>query len=99
MAQSCIQSQSGLARSSGSVLSETRCERRGLRAQTRRVHQVSTPDNCLQPGPRQRMWLVVIVKHLCWLLLAGYLLFAHGCHADEDTELLVRCAHDDIVNT
>ena len=24
------------------------------------------------------------------LLLAGYLLFAHGCHPDEDTELFAR---------
>ena len=23
-----------------------------------------------------------------FLLLAGYLLFSHGCHGDEDTELL-----------
>ena len=25
-----------------------------------------------------------------FLLLAGYLLFAHGCHPDEDTELFAR---------
>jgi hypothetical protein len=24
------------------------------------------------------------------LLLAGYLLFAHGCHGDEDNELFMR---------
>jgi len=28
------------------------------------------------------------------LLVAGYLLFAHGCHADEDTELLLRQSGD-----
>jgi len=26
------------------------------------------------------------------LLLAGYLLFAHGCHGDEDNELFMRLA-------
>jgi len=27
---------------------------------------------------------------LFWLLLLGYLLFAHGCHGDEDNELFIR---------
>lgn len=34
------------------------------------------------PGSPAWFWFV--------LILAGYLLFAHGCHADEDTELRVR---------
>jgi hypothetical protein len=34
------------------------------------------------PGSPGMLWFV--------LILAGYLLFAHGCHADEDTELRVR---------
>lgn len=32
----------------------------------------------LEPGP----WLFPV-----YLLLGGYLLFAHGCHGDEDNEL------------
>ena len=32
------------------------------------------------PRRRRRMWLAVA-------LLAGYLLFCHGCHGDEDNEL------------
>jgi hypothetical protein len=32
---------------------------------------------------RYRFWLAL-------LLLAGYLLFAHGCHGDEDNELLMK---------
>lgn len=37
-----------------------------------------------QPQQTSRWWI--------WLgavVIGGYLLFAHGCHADEDTELLV----------
>jgi len=41
------------------------------------------------PQPRKHIrngaWL-----RLGWLLLVGYLLFAHGCHGDEDTELFAR---------
>jgi len=31
-------------------------------------------------------------RRYCWplLLLTGYLLFAHGCHGDEDNELFAR---------
>jgi hypothetical protein len=39
------------------------------------------------PGPRRSFWLgwpIVLA------LAAGYLLFSHGCHADDDTELLVQ---------
>ena len=39
-------------------------------------------------GPRRPGW-----RWLIWplfLILAGYLLFCHGCHGDEDTELLGR---------
>jgi len=33
----------------------------------------------------QRHWAYLLLT----MLLAGYLLFAHGCHAEEDTELLL----------
>jgi hypothetical protein len=33
--------------------------------------------------PRRRGWIYVMAA----LLLGGYLLFAHGCHGDEDNEL------------
>ena len=38
-----------------------------------------------QPGPPPRRcgWMYA----LAFLLLGGYLLFAHGCHGDEDNEL------------
>ena len=34
------------------------------------------------PPPRRGSWLGLIL-----LLLAGLLVFAHGCHGDEDNEL------------
>ena len=34
-------------------------------------------------GPSRRRWPWLIL-----VLLAGYFVFAHGCHDDEDTELL-----------
>jgi len=44
-------------------------------------------EACLEgPRPPGFWWLV-------WpalALLAGYLLFCHGCHGDEDTELFVK---------
>lgn len=47
------------------------------------------PEECDETAPpvahAGSPWLVVF-----FLMLAGYLLFAHGCHADEDTELRVR---------
>src|SRR5262249_49728113 len=36
--------------------------------------------------PRGRGWW----RYAAALLLGGYLLFAHGCHGDEDTELFAR---------
>ncbi len=39
------------------------------------------------PGLAGR-WLFLV-----YLLLAGYLLFAHGCHADEDNELFAWLAY------
>jgi hypothetical protein len=36
--------------------------------------------------PKRRGWIYAAAA----LLLAGYLLFAHGCHGDEDNELLAR---------
>jgi hypothetical protein len=38
--------------------------------------------------PTGRRW----VTRAALLLLVGYLLFAHGCHGDEDTELFARSA-------
>jgi hypothetical protein len=44
-----------------------------------------------RPPAPERGWLF-------WpmLLLAGYLLFAHGCHGDEDNELFLRLGGPDI---
>lgn len=36
-----------------------------------------------------RSFVAALAGLFGWLLLAGYLLFAHGCHANEDTELLL----------
>lgn len=33
-----------------------------------------------------------VVRWLAFALLAGHLLFAHGCHGDEDHELFARLA-------
>jgi hypothetical protein len=38
------------------------------------------------PSP-PRLWVVLA-------LLAGYLLFCHGCHGDEDNELFARAGHE-----
>jgi hypothetical protein len=37
--------------------------------------------------PREQRWRR---GRFLTLLLAGYVLFCHGCHGDEDTELLAR---------
>ncbi len=37
-----------------------------------------------------RTGMFTVVRWALFLLLAGYLLFAHGCHADQDTELFTR---------
>jgi hypothetical protein len=39
--------------------------------------------------PRRTRWF-----WLPLLLLAGYLLVAHGCHGDEDNELLLRMINE-----
>jgi len=31
-----------------------------------------------------------VIRVVTLLLLAGFLLFAHGCHGDEDNELFAR---------
>ncbi len=38
-----------------------------------------------EPSPSHRPWLT-----LAAVALAGYLLFVHGCHGDEDNELFAR---------
>jgi hypothetical protein len=40
----------------------------------------------LTPQHPKRSGRGVLVR-LGWLILVGYLLFVHGCHVDEDTEL------------
>jgi hypothetical protein len=37
------------------------------------------------PSPHGR-WL----RFVAFALVAGYLIFCHGCHADEDTELFAK---------
>jgi hypothetical protein len=44
------------------------------------------PDETVAP-PRRRRLRVALA------LLAGYLLFCHGCHGDEDNELFARLRH------
>ena len=44
------------------------------------------------PPPRRRIWVVLA-------LLAGYLLFCHGCHGDEDNELFVRAQNVLMIRT
>ncbi len=43
-------------------------------------------SQCAKPQAAER-W---VLRPLAWLLLAGWLLFAHGCHGDEDNELFAR---------
>jgi hypothetical protein len=43
------------------------------------------PATLPAPSPQRRPWRFAV-----FLLLAGFLLFAHGCHGDEDTELRLR---------
>ncbi len=52
---------------------------------TETIHESTPADKAAEalPGRRWRLWPVV-------LLLAGYALFCHGCHGDEDNELFVR---------
>jgi hypothetical protein len=40
----------------------------------------------------------VLARYGAALLLAGYLLFAHGCHGDEDNELFGACRHRAVIN-
>jgi hypothetical protein len=48
---------------------------------------VSRPTDEVAPPPRRRrLWLALA-------LLAGYLLFCHGCHGDEDNELFIGVRH------
>jgi hypothetical protein len=39
-----------------------------------------------RPGARAKWWWLWAAAAL---VVGGFLLFAHGCHGDEDTELLV----------
>ena len=52
-----------------------------VRGPSRAPFQEQPPE----PAPRWGWWL----GGAALLLLAGYLLFCHGCHGDEDNELLV----------
>jgi hypothetical protein len=45
------------------------------------------PPEEIAPAPRRRVVWVALA------LLAGYLLFCHGCHGDEDNELFARLRH------
>jgi len=40
--------------------------------------------------PSARGPLMTLIKIVTLLLLAGFLLFAHGCHGDKDNELFAR---------
>ena len=41
--------------------------------------------------PRQRHRLTTLAKYLLAAWLLGSLLFAHGCHGNEDNELFTAC--------
>lgn len=43
-----------------------------------------------QPAPRRGFGLLWSYG-ACYLLLVGFLVFAHGCHGDEDNELFALC--------
>jgi hypothetical protein len=48
-------------------------------------------DTTSKVGRRRLRWPDVAAM----MLLAGYLVFAHGCHGDEDNELLALAARKD----
>jgi hypothetical protein len=47
--------------------------------------KVRTVEKGIPAPRRRRVWVVLV-------LLAGYLLFCHGCHGDEDNELFAPWA-------
>ena len=49
------------------------------------IRERTPTDEATEASPRRRWGLWPVV-----LLLAGYALFCHGCHGDEDNELLVQ---------
>ena len=54
------------------------------RGMPRIIRAARTPRPERRPAPpKRRGWMYAAAV----LLLAGYLLFAHGCHRDEDIEL------------
>jgi hypothetical protein len=64
-----------------SVLSERR---------SRPLFRPESPPAPLPPEPARRLgWW----RYVAALLLGGYLLFAHGCHGDEDNELFAAGKH------
>lgn len=46
--------------------------------------QAARPQAAEPPAARKKS------KYLALVFLAGYLLFCHGCHGDEDNELFAR---------
>src|SRR5205085_7537137 len=50
-----------------------------------RGQQLLAPDPCSPTALSWLSWFAVVI-------LGGYLLFAHGCHGDEDNELLAAAA-------
>jgi hypothetical protein len=57
------------------------------RFRTRELPREQVPADDASPAPCRAFSLLATV------VLAGYLLFAHGCHGDEDTELFIRWLH------
>jgi hypothetical protein len=55
-------------------------------------------DHIAMPRPPQSseqanavdIWPITLGKWATFLVLSGWLLFAHGCHGDEDNELFAR---------
>jgi hypothetical protein len=52
---------------------------------TEAIHERTPADETAEASPRRRSGLWPVL-----LLLAGYALFCHGCHGDEDNELFVQ---------
>jgi hypothetical protein len=72
----------GLSRRCGEVIPPGQA--RGLAsAAANRIVPVPFPPP--EPACGRGWW-----RYAAALLLGGYLLFAHGCHGDEDTELFAR---------
>lgn len=54
--------------------------------------RLAPPERAAPVARRRRVWVALA-------LLAGYLLFCHGCHGDEDNELFVGGRNQAVMRT